>query len=476
MFYRVRLNLFITIIICVLFSSQAMAFPFKTDTNKTPTAANGNVFIKAVTSKNNVFVGEPFVVKYQFYYVSFTQIPDNNFTANFANCFQEDLNTNHEAHEEIINGIKYTVVVLKQYLVIAKNHGIVEIPKIRVQLKTSFLDTTAFFPVEKTILKSYFSNKNSITVKPLPVNADTALFCGAIGNFKISGSYHTIKKNKNMLFFQLFIDGIGYTKSTLITNPPFPQGLEVYNVNTIPHDTITPDGIKTHLEYSFQLVANYKGKYTVPGVSFTVFNLDKGKYEKFNSGNFVWDVENGPTLASQTKIVPLKANDFFTKDTLVNNAKQFFYASFLFKFLLLIGFLLLVYIYQMAFFNKLFLKYIELIKLKINKYETIKSINKLIIESSSLENDEFWKSLNRIFFTYFRKEAKIDDTTVSDLSINLQQYSDRLPEGVYIQIDQFLFNLQSVRFSALPLTAIDKVKSCDQLVKIVNAIDSNWHE
>ena len=130
----------------------------------------------------------------------------------------------------------------------------------------------------------------------------------------------------------------------------------------------------------------------------------------------------------------------------------------------------------MAFFNKLFLKYIELIKLKINKYETIKSINKLIIDSSSLENDEFWKSLNRIFFTYFRKEAKIDDTTVSDLSINLQQYSDRLPEGVYIQIDQFLFNLQSVRFNALPLTAIDKVKSCDQLIKIVNAIDSNWHE
>ena len=100
----------------------------------------------------------------------------------------------------------------------------------------------------------------------------------------------------------------------------------------------------------------------------------------------------------------------------------------------------------------------------------------MIIDSSSLENDEFWKSLNRIFFTYFRKEAKIDDTTVSDLSINLQQYSDRLPEGVYIQIDQFLFNLQSVRFNALPLTAIDKVKSCDQLIKIVNAIDSNWHE
>ncbi len=474
MFYKVRLYLFIITIICLLNGLQAMATPFKTDTNA---AANRNdAFIKPVSSKNAVFVGEPFIVKYLLYIGSNVVDPETEIKAKFSNCFQDELPSKRESYEEVVKGVNYTVVVIKQYLVIANHEGKVEIPKIKIQLKTSYQDTTSFFHREVETTKDYYSAKGFVTVNPLPVSADTTLFSGAIGSFKIRGNYQPSKKNPNMLLFQLFIDGMGYTKNILISNPHYPEGMEVYNPNTVRHDTLTQDGIKTHLEYSFQLVANYKGKYVIPGVSFTVFNLETGKYEKFNSGDFSWDVENGPTLIAKTRVTPVKTNDFFTKDTLLNTSRQYFYASGLFKFLLIIGFLLLAYIYQMAFFEELFWKYLHLIKLKINRRETIKNINKLIIDSAGLQDDEFWKKLNRIFFTYLRKEAKIDDPAVSDLSIDLKQFSNRLPKSVFQQIDQFLFNLQSMRFNALPTPSVDKVKSCDQLINIVNAIDSNWHE
>lgn len=474
MFYKVRLYLFIITVICLLNGLQAIAAPFKTDTNAVTTDAKA--FIKPISSKNTVFVGEPFIVKYQLYIGSNIEDPETIINAKFLNCYQDELPSNRESHDELIKGVKYTVVVIKQYLVIANHEGKVEIPRIKIQLKTSVRDTTSFFPREIENTKDYYSAVGSVTVNPLPVNADTTLFSGAIGSFKIKGNYQPTKKNPNMLLFKLFIDGTGYTKNILISNPHYPVGMEVYNPNTVRHDTLTQDGIKTHVEYTFQLVANYKGRYVIPGVSFTVFNLQTGKYEKFNSGDFTWDVVNGPTLVAPTRVVPVKTNDFFTKDTLINTGKHYFYASLLFKFLLVISFLLLIYIYQMAFFEELLWKYLELIKLKINKRETIKNINKLIIDSTGLQDDEFWKKLNLIFFTYLRKEARIDDPTVSDLSIDLKQFSNRLPKSVFQQINQFLFNLQSMRFNAVPIPSVDRVKSCDQLINIVNAIDSNWHE
>jgi len=435
-----------------------------------------NVFIRVVSTKKAVRVGEPFMVKYTLYTAVQVIDPETNVDVKFNNCFQQEFSSDTSTAIETVNGKRYTVVALKQYLVIANNAGAVLLPQIKIQMQMYGVVANSFFNEQKLITKDIFSEPGVVSVEKLPINPDSTLFSGAVGKFRFKGAYSQAPRAKNMLLFHLIIDGEGNTKSAAITLPHFPDGLEVYNTNTTRRDSVTNYGLKTRFDYTFQVVANYRGKYVVPAVVFNAYDPDRNKFVSFTSGVYNWQVDKGPQMVVQKDSAHRQANILYTEKSLYAKTNETFSYSCWYYFLLIMALLLVLYSYLRSYFNQVWLVCFGYINGRMNKYRALRSIEKLISDSSSVEEDVFWKRLSSIFYKYIKGEANISEKSISDLSLDTSFFSKNIPADLYDQVVLFLSGLQSVRFSAVKSPAIDKVQSCNQLITIVNALDTSWHE
>jgi hypothetical protein len=479
MYFKRFYYLFIVILVLSAISLQATGSPYTRLPYKRIIADSDsatNVFIRVVSTKKAVRVGEPFMVKYTLYTAVQVIDPETNVDVKFINCYQEEFSNDTTTAIETVNGRRYTVVALKQYLVIANNAGSVLLPQIKIQMQMYGVVENSFFNEQKLITKDIVSDPSVVTVEKLPVNPDSTLFSGAVGKFRFRGLYAPAGRAKNMLLFHLIIDGEGNTKSAAITLPHFPDGLEVYNANTTRHDSVTNYGLITRLDYTFQVVANYRGKYDVPAVVFNAYDPDKNKFVAFTSGVYKWQVDKGPQMIVQKDSVHRQANILYTEKTLYARTNETFSYSAWYYFLLIIGVLLSLYSYTRSYFDKAWLFCFSRINGRMNKHLALRSIKKLAADSSTVEEDVFWKRLSSILYRYIKGEAKISGETSSDLAFDTNVFSKNIPADLYEQVILFLSGLQSIRFSAVKSPAIDKVQSCNQLISIVNELDTNWHE
>lgn len=456
-------------------SASYFRLPYKRITADSDTVSS-KVFIRVVSTKKAVHVGEPFMVKYMLYNSIQVIDPETNVMVKFNNCYQEEFSVDTTLVVETVNGRRYNVVNLKQYLVIPNDVGPTVLPQIKIQLKLYSKVDTGFFEQEQLVTKDIVSDQNSVMVQKLPLNADSTSFVGAIGKFRIRGSYTQAPKAKNMLIFHLYLDGIGNTKSAAIAVPHFAQGLEVYNINTTRHDSVTNFGIKTRIEYTFQLVANYRGKYDVPPVAFNYYDPEGDEYVKFTSGKYDWQVDYGPQMIVSANTARKQENLLYVDSNLYAATNKTFSYSAWYYILLFIGILLSLYSYFRSYFNEVALYGFGFINTKLNKYFALRSIQKLKAESSTLEEDVFWKRLASILYRYIKGEARIPYQSVSDLSFDTSILAKNVPADIYQQVTSFLNGLQNIRFSAHRSPVVDKVQSCNQLITIVNALDTNWHE
>jgi len=464
-----------------LINSQTTGMSYNTPRNKliidTTKVAN-QVFLRVVTSKPAVYKGEPFVVKYMLYNAVSVIDPGTNNDLKFTNCYQEEFPEDPKQSSQTIQGVVYNVVALKQYLVIPSNVGKMVLPRLKIQLKMYGEVQNDFFGTQKLITTELRSNTASIIVNDLPRDPDTTAFSGGIGQFKITGAYAPHKKTKNMLVFHLVIDGNGNTKATSVNLPELPQGLETFNTNTTRNDVLVEGGIKTHLEYSFQLVANYRGEYDVPSVNIKVFDPAKGSYITYSSPTYAWTVDQGPPKLTPAKISPIsEPNNLYISNKLEAKNSQIYSSSGLFVILLLLGGLLLIYTYQPAYFNRLTKNYWGIVSAKRNRYLTLKSIEKLITISSELDEDAFCRRLISILYKFIQKEIGAANAEISNLSFEHSLLSQHLlPENISRQVVPFLTDLNIIRFSAVHVNKIDKLQSCNQLITIVKTVDGNLHE
>ncbi len=305
------------------------------------------VFVKASVSKSTVYIGEAFTVTYALYTATAIIDPQKETTVKFEHCFQEQYPLTTTARAEKIGGIQYNIKILQQYLVIANVSGRLQIPSLKKVIQRSVVDANDFFGQEKLVMQTVVSAPQSVMVKPLPLSAGHDVFCNAVGNFKIKGGYHAVAKTSNLLKFNVTIEGMGNTKNCVFT-PPGSNGLwEVYNANIDRQDTLEVKGLKTKVEYTFELATNYKGNYTIPDFAFTVFNPNTNSYQKFTTGSYRWEVTQGIL----PKTVP-KSNKKSSEDQEKQHSGNLYSYSILFYAIVGLGFLLLLY----AFFETWILK------------------------------------------------------------------------------------------------------------------------
>lgn len=270
-----------------------------------------NIFIKVEVDKTNPHVGEQITASYKLYTrlamsVNLTQLPSLN--GFWSQDFQ--IPNPPKPKEEIVNGQRYQVFLLKKTALFPQQDGTLELDAAKadgmvrviqqVKGRNPMADDPAFgsfFMDDPFFNDDMFSGYNykdvpvklssqpvKITVKPLPTAGQPASFTGAVGNFTVKASLDkTSLSTDDAATLTFTITGSGNLK--LISNPKisFPAELGVYDPQIT--DTITGrnPAITGSKIFAYGMNPQTPGDYVIPAIPFSYYDPATGSYKTLST-------------------------------------------------------------------------------------------------------------------------------------------------------------------------------------------------
>jgi len=273
------------------------------------TAADENeikkdVFIKVVVDKSKVHVGEQITTSYKLYsripmQMAISKLPSLNgfWTQDF------DIPKQMKPAEEVLDGRKYQVFLLKKSALFPQQTGTLEldpaeatgVARIVQQVKQRLADI--FGPGTLMMNDPFFNNSYyntmaykdvkvhlvstpvKITVTPLPEKDKPADYGGAVGNFSITGKIDKRElTTDDVANLTLNITGSGNLKLIDAPKLNLQNGLNSYDPvisDTITGRSTTISGTKT---ITYAITPHTPGDYDIPAIPFTYFNPQTGSY------------------------------------------------------------------------------------------------------------------------------------------------------------------------------------------------------
>ena len=265
---------------------------------------NKDLFIKVVVDKNKVHVGEQITTSYKLYsripmQVGISKLPSLNgfWTQDF------DIPKQAKPTEEVLNGKKYQVFLLKKSALFPQQAGTLELDaaeakgmaRIVQQVKrklsdvfgggslmmndpffnNSFYNTMAYKDVKVNIK----SEPIKITVSALPDKNKPADYGGAVGSFSISDKIDKQDlTTDDLATLTVTITGSGNLKLIEAPKLDLPNGLNTYDpviTDTVTGRSTTITGSKI---INYVITPHTPGDYDIPGINFTSFNPQTGAY------------------------------------------------------------------------------------------------------------------------------------------------------------------------------------------------------
>lgn len=290
-----------------------------------------DLFIKVVVDKSKVHVGEQITASYKLYsrlpmQMSISKLPSLNgfWTQDF------DIPKQAKPTEEVLDGKKYQVFLLKKSALFPQETGTLEldaaeakgVARIVQQVKRKMSDMFADpYGIGSLMMSDPFFNNSffnsvayrdvQVNIKSAPVKINvTALpdkdkpagFGGAVGQFGI-----TAKLDKqdittdDLANLTLTITGSGNLKLIEAPKPELANGLSTYDpviIDTITGRSTTISGSKI---IKYVISPHTPGDYDIPAINFSYFNPQTGEYVSEHTQPFKIHVKPGKHYApSQT--------------------------------------------------------------------------------------------------------------------------------------------------------------------------------
>lgn len=267
-----------------------------------------DLFIKVVADKTKVRLGEQVTINYKLYsripmQMNISKLPSLNgfWTQDF------EIPKDSKPTEEVYNGKKYQVFLLKKSALFPQQTGTLELDpaeakglaRIVQQVKRKMSDMFAdpFGAGSLMMNDPYFNNsvfntmayrdvevhlKSSpikITVSDLPEKGKPENFSGGVGNFTISGQIdkHELTTDE-VATLKLTINGSGNLKLIEAPKLKLPNGLIAYDpqiIDTITGRSTTISGSKI---ISYVVTPQTPGEYNLDPIAFSYFNSQTGSY------------------------------------------------------------------------------------------------------------------------------------------------------------------------------------------------------
>lgn len=335
---------------------------------------NSDLFLRAFVDKSKVYVGEQLVVTFKIY--TKVSIVQNALTKApvFNGFWSEDIvSPNQQAtlRPEVFDGVQYQAAEIKKTVIMPQRAGSLEITEMvmdvvkRVQQRSrsnSFFDQ--FFGGGYQDLRTTVKSKPlKIEVMPLPTAGKPVDFNGAVGDFgmecRLSNTNKTLKTNDATNLY-ITLSGKGNLKLIDPFKLKLPPEIEGYDAKISDKISTTTAGVSGSRTFDYLLIPRHSGKYELPPISFSYFDISKKSYVTLSSPDFTLDVEkgaaneseSGTTVITAKEDVKILGNDIRyikTKTNLQKTGNDFFGSA---KFYMLLLLPVLLFVAFLMFFKK----------------------------------------------------------------------------------------------------------------------------
>jgi hypothetical protein len=267
--------------------------------------ADDNIHLVAEISKTNPYLNEAITVVYKLYVSPNTGVSNWREVDNprYNDFWSQNIDLKGiKVENGKYKGEDYRYVVLRKTVLYPQKSG-------KLEIEPLSLDITVEVPTNRRdifggrlmtqVQKRVSAGSKSIQVKDLPEAGKPDNFSGAVGdfNFKLSTSKTHLNATES-LQARVEVTGNGNLKLFQLPKVTLPSSLEVYEPEHSEKVTTTLEGMQGGISDSYTIVPQFKGKYPIPNVSFTYFDLKTESYKTISSDDIVIDVLEGPTNTS----------------------------------------------------------------------------------------------------------------------------------------------------------------------------------
>ena len=445
--------------------------------------SDGEVYLVSEISKISPYLNEGFSVVHKLYFSS--DIGINNWrelsSPRYVDFWSQNINIdNYTVEDGFYNGESYRFVTLKKTVLYPQKEGELIIEPLSLdltlQLPTNRRD---FFGqrIMKSSQKIVTSGGKKIKVKSLPLNNKPKNFSGAVGSFKffINSSKSKLSVSE-ALELKLEIKGQGNLKLFQLPEFTLPISLEVYEPEREENISTSIYGMKGSVKDLYTIVPSNPGRYKVPKILFSYFDLDSETYRVVSSDEINIDIDgeewNTEVATNNDSKIRLKAKvvnflPFKTKTKLTKIRTNSFFNSSIFWVLLispLIIVLLILFLIKYFTNRNKFLDSNTSIQAK-------KLAKKYLAEAMSNlgSKEKFYESLDRALHNYLKSIILFENSNYTKSNIEFELNKRAVDIEIITSLNKLFSNCEMARYT--PITDVEMNSDYNKAVKIISKID-----
>ncbi|MFD1094642.1 BatD family protein [Salegentibacter chungangensis] len=452
--------------------------------NDSDIVASENLHLVAEISNTNPYLNEAITVVYKLYVsprisVSNWRELDNPKYSDFwsQNIDIKQLRVENGEYE----GEPYRYVVLRKTILYPQKTGELDIEPLALSVAVDVpSERRDIFGsrIYKTVNKTVAAGNRKIRVKPLPATGRPADFTGAVGDFEfnVKASKTELEANES-LTATVEVKGSGNLKLFDLPVLTAPSSLEMYEPEREENVRTNLNGMQGSISENYTIVPSRKGKYPIPSVSFSYFDLEDEKYKTVNSEEILIDVEQGPSmgagqrdLAASKKGVDLSAEQFrYIK--LNTNLKPLQQQAFLgsWEFWTLLGFPLLAIPLAILLGRKREERARDVVGRRSRKADRL--ARKYLSEARKNLGDQtgFYEALERAMHNYLKAKLHIQTSEMSKERIRETLIDKGVDQST---VSEFISLLESCEFARYtPASTATMQQDYDKAVRVISTLD-----
>ena len=271
------------------------------DGNNTDFVASENLHLVAEVSKADPYLNEAITVVYKLY-VS-PRISVSNWreldSPKYSDFWSQAIDMKQLKIENgEYKGEPYRYVVLRKTVLYPQKTG-------KLNIEPLTLTVSVDVPTKRrdifggrlysTVNKTVAAGNRTINVKPLPIKGKPDDFSGAVGSFEFEVTTNKTELDATeSLDAKVTVSGNGNLKLFDLPKLSVPNGLEQYEPQHNERVRTNLTGMGGAISDTYTLVPQYKGKYPLPAISFSYFDLKTQTYKRITSDEIIINVKTGP--------------------------------------------------------------------------------------------------------------------------------------------------------------------------------------
>lgn len=458
------------------------------DPNDPNYLAQENIHLVAEVSESSPYLNEAITVVYKLYVSPKVAVDNWNEidSPRYNDFWSQTINTQgQKVQNGTFNGEDYRYLILRKTVLYPQKTGKLNIEPlsldIALRVPTNRRDIFGSILMTR-VNKTVSAGNKTINVKPLPDAGKPADFTGAVGdfNFDVTASKTELDATES---FQLKVGvrGNGNLKLFKLPKVSLPSSLEVYEPEHTENVNTNLSGMQGSISDSYIIVPQYKGKYPIPSISFSYFDLKTETYKRLSSEEIIINVLNGPTsgddsIADNTvsninKQAVVFNNDQFafikTKTSFSAIKQSHFFKTNLFWNLLFLPFLAI----PLAIFirNKKASRDADVYGNKIRKADKLARKYLSNAKKSLGRKEAFYIALEKALHNYLKAKLHIETKDLSKDKID-NLLIEKLVEPKVIK--DFLSILESCELARYtPIDIVTMQEDYDKAAKTISLID-----